>query len=84
MATADLLTPKPPALAAAIRRRHCGPTPNSARMHQLGLFAGRDVELIGGVIERWPATSVNRSSLRERNTTHSDRQPLLLRLTAYN
>src|SRR5262245_36151255 len=52
MATADLLTPKP----TAPRR---DPSPRLwtdaefARMQQFGLFAGRDVELIGGtVIER--------------------------------
>ena len=52
MATADLLTPQP----AAPRR---DPAPRLwtdaefARMQQLGLFAGREVELVGGtVLER--------------------------------
>jgi Uma2 family endonuclease len=49
MATADLLTPKP----TAPRR---DPSPRLwtdaefARMQQLGVFAGRDVELIGGTV----------------------------------
>jgi Uma2 family endonuclease len=49
MATADLLTPKPTAPRRDPSPRLWNDT-EFARMQQLGLFAGRDVELIGGTV----------------------------------